>query len=257
VRAGFRRYAIYRRATLAGAFTNTVFGVIRVSILFAAADAAGGSVAGYDRAALSTYTWVGQGLIAVVWLFAWTPVTLRVRSGDLAIDLGRPVHPIAAWLAEDIGRAGQACLIRFIGPLLVGGLLYGLQVPTRWTTVPLFVLSAALAVVVSFGGRILVSLIAFWLVDVRGVLTLYVLTSNVLCGLLVPVHFLPGWAQAFAYATPFPSMLQVPLDMATERYGDAESVGLLAMQVGWAAILLAVAVAVFDRGTRKLVLQGG
>jgi hypothetical protein len=36
--------------------------------------------------------------------------------------------------------------------------------------VPLFVLSAGLAVVVSFGGRILVSLIAFWLVDVRGVL---------------------------------------------------------------------------------------
>jgi ABC-2 type transport system permease protein len=243
VRAGFRRYAIYRRATLAGAFTNTVFGVIRVSIFFAAADASGGSVAGYDRAALSTYTWVGQGLIAVVWLFAWTPVTLRVRSGDVAIDLGRPVHPIAAWLAEDIGRAGQACLIRFIGPLLVGGLL--------------FLLSAALAVVVSFGGRVLVSLIAFWLVDVRGVLTLYVLTSNVLCGLLVPVHFLPGWAQAFAYATPFPSMLQVPLDMATERYGDAESVALLAMQVGWAAVLLAVAVRVFDRGTRKLVLQGG
>src|SRR6185503_14621271 len=120
--------------------------------------------------------------------------------GDVAIDLGRPVHPIAAWLAEDIGRAGQACLIRFIGPLLVGGLLYGL---------------------------------------------------------LVPVHFLPGWAQAFAYATPFPSMLQVPLDMATERYGDAESVALLAMQVGWAAVLLAVAVRVFDRGTRKLVLQGG
>jgi ABC-2 type transport system permease protein len=123
--------------------------------------------------------------------------------------------------------------------------------------VPLFVLSAALAVVVSFGGRILVSLIAFWLVDVRGVLTLYVLTSNVLCGLLVPVHFLPGWAQAFAYATPFPSMLQVPLDVANERYDDRALLGLLAMQVAWAVVLLAVAVRVFDRGTRKLVLQGG
>ena len=139
----------------------------------------------------------------------------------------------------------------------MGGLLYGLQVPTRWATVPLFVLSAALAVVVSFGGRILVSLLAFWLVDVRGVLTLYVLTCNVLCGLLVPVHFLPGWAQAFAYATPFPSMLQVPLDMATERYSTLASLGLLAMQAAWAVGLLAVAVRVFGRGTRKLVLQGG
>jgi ABC-2 type transport system permease protein len=257
VAAGFRRYATYRQATLAGAFTNTVFGVVKVSILFAAADAAGGVVAGYDRAALSTYTWVSQGLIAVVWVFAWTPVTQRVRNGDVAIDLGRPVHPVAAWLCEDLGRAGQACLIRFVGPLVVGGLLYGLQIPHHPATVPLFLLSAAVAVVVSFGGRLLVSLTAFWLVDVRGLQNLYVLTSNVLCGLVVPVQFLPGWARAVAYATPFPSMLQAPVDIATERSTGAAAAGLLGVQAAWAAALLACCVWVFDRGTRRLVVQGG
>jgi viologen exporter family transport system permease protein len=257
VAAGFRRYASYRRATYAGMFTNIVFGVIRVSILLAAAETAGGTVAGYDRAALSTYTWVGQGMISVSYLFGWTVVAERVRTGDVAIDLGRPVHPIAAWLAEDLGRAGQAVLIRFCGPLLAGWLLFGLRVPTQWQTVPLFVLSAALAVVVSFGGRILVSLAAFWLVDIRGLLTFYVLTSNVLCGLLVPVRFLPGWLQAVAYATPFPAMLQTPLDVATERVTGTAALGLIAAQLAWAAGLLAVAVWVFGRGTRKLVLQGG
>jgi ABC-2 type transport system permease protein len=257
VAAGFRRYATYRQATVAGAFTNTVFGIIKVSILFAAADAAGGIVAGYDRAALSTYTWISQGLIAVVWVFNWTPVVERVRSGDVAIDLGRPVHPVAAWLCEDLGRAGQACLVRFVGPLVIGGLLYGLTVPTRAVTVPLFVLSTALAVVVSFGGRLLVSLVAFWLVDARGMLTLYVLATNVLCGLLVPVHFLPGWARAVAYATPFPSMMQAPVDVVTERVTGAAAVGTLAMQAGWAAALLALGGWVFERGTRRLVVQGG
>jgi ABC-2 type transport system permease protein len=257
VAAGFRRYATYRRATLAGAFTNTVFGVIKVSILFAAAETAGGTVAGYDRAALSTYTWISQGLIAVVWVFMWTPVTQRVRTGDVAIDLGRPVHPVAAWLAEDLGRAGQACLFRFFAPLVVGGLLFGLRVPEHAATVPLFAVSVALAVVVSFGGRLLVSLVAFWLVDVRGVLNLYLLTSNVLCGLLVPIHFLPGWARAVAYATPFPSMLQTPVDLVTERSTGSGALGLLAVQVGWAAVLLAAAVWVFERGTRRLVVQGG
>ena len=122
---------------------------------------------------------------------------------------------------------------------------------------PLFVLSAALAVVVSFGGRLLVSLIAFWLVDIRGVLTLYVLSSNVLCGLLVPVHFLPGWLRVVAYATPFPSMMQVPVDLVTERYTGALAVGQVAMQAGWAAVLLAACVWTFDRGSRRLVVQGG
>jgi viologen exporter family transport system permease protein len=257
VTAGFRRYATYRQATLAGAFTNTVFGVIKVSILFAAADAAGGSVAGYDKAGLSTYTWVSQGLIAVVWVFGWTTVSQRVRSGDVAIDLGRPIHPVLAWLAEDVGRAGQACLVRFVGPLVIGGLLFGLRIPARPATIPLFVLSAALGVVVSFGGRLLVSLAAFWLVDVRGLLTLYVLTSNVLCGLLVPVHFLPSWARTVAYATPFPSVLQTPVDIVTERSTGTAALGLLAVQALWAAALLAVCVWVFGRGTRRLVVQGG
>ena len=95
VAAGFRRWASYRAATLAGAFTNTFFGVVRLAILFAAADAAGGAVAGYDRAALSTYTWVAQGMIAVVVLFGSFELAQRVRTGDVAVDLGRPVHPVA------------------------------------------------------------------------------------------------------------------------------------------------------------------
>jgi ABC-2 type transport system permease protein len=33
--AGFERYAAYRTASLAGLFTNTVFGLLRVSVLLA------------------------------------------------------------------------------------------------------------------------------------------------------------------------------------------------------------------------------
>jgi ABC-2 type transport system permease protein len=257
VGAGFRRYATYRQATAAGAFTNTVFGVIKVSILLAVARAAGGSVAGYDAAALSTYTWIGQGLIAAVWLFGWTRVAERVRSGDIAIDLARPVHPIAAWLAEDVGRAGQACLVRFVVPMVAGGLLFGLRAPTRVATVPLFLASAVVAVVISFGCRVTLNLAAFWLLDVRGLVTLYVAASNVLSGMLVPVAFFPGWLHALAYATPFPSLLQVPVDIAVERVTGWAAFGELAMQAGWAAAALAAAGWVLRRGTRKLVVQGG
>lgn len=257
VSAGFRRYATYRQATLAGAVTNTFFGVVKLSILLAAASAAGGVVAGYDRAALSTYTWVAQGMIAVLVLFGSAELAQRVRTGDVAIDLGRPVHPVAAWLAEDIGRAGQACLVRFFGPLVIGGLIFGLRVPQHAATVPLFVLSAALGVVVSFGCRLLMNLTAFWLLDVRGVATLYMVSSNVLGGLIVPVAFFPGWLQAVAYATPFPSMLQTPVDVVVERVSGVDLLAALGVQVAWAATLVAAGVLVLRRGTRRLVVQGG
>lgn len=255
--AGFRRYASYRAATVAGTVTNTFFGVVKVSILFAAADAAGGTIAGYDRAALSTYTWVAQGMLAVVVMFGNSELAQRVRTGDIAIDLGRPVHPVAAWLAEDLGRAGQACLVRFFGPLVVGGLVFGLSVPRHAATVPLFVVSAVLAVVVSFGCRLLVNLTAFWLLDVRGVLSVYMVASNVLSGVIVPVAFFPGWLRVVAHATPFPAMLQIPVDIAVERVTGAEALLALGIQAAWATGLLAAGILVLHRGTRRLVVQGG
>jgi ABC-2 type transport system permease protein len=255
--AGFRRYASYRQATVAGAFTNTVFGVIKLFVLLAVAKQSGGVVAGYDSAALSTYTWASQGLISAVWLFGWTEVATRVRTGDVAIDLARPAHPVGVWLALDLGRAGQAALFRFMVPMVIGGLIFGLRAPTRWESVPLFVLSAALAVVISFGCRLIVNLAAFWLLDVRGLITLYVVASNVLSGLLVPVAFFPGWAQKLAYATPFPWMLQVPTDVLVERHAPATTLGAIAVQALWCGALLVVASRTLARGTRRLVVQGG
>ena len=257
VAAGFRRYATYRAATLAGAFTNTFFGVVKVAILFAAAAAAGGTIAGYDRPALSTYSWIAQGMIAIILVFARGDVAERVRSGDIAIDLGRPVHPVLAWLAEDIGRAGQACLIRFFGPLAVGGLLFGLRLPEHAATGPLFALSGLLAVVVSFGARLVVNLAAFWLLDVRGLLTLYMVGSSVLSGLIVPLAFFPDWLKVVTYATPFPWMLQTPVDVAVERVSGLDAAVALGLQAAWAAGLLAGAALMLSRGTRRLVVQGG
>jgi ABC-2 type transport system permease protein len=258
VAAGFRRYATYRAATYAGVVTNTFFGVVKVSILFAAADAAGGLIAGYDRPSLSTYSWIAQGMIAVLLVFGRADLAERVRTGDIAVDLGRPVHPIATWLAEDLGRAGQASLIRFVGPLAIGGLLFGLRVPAHAVTVlPLFVLSVGLGVVIAFGARLLLNLTAFWLLDIRGLLTVYMVATNVLSGLVVPVAFFPSWLKMLAYATPFPWMLQTPVDVAVERVSGVDVLAALAIQLGWAVGLLVLAATMLRRGTRRLVVQGG
>ena len=61
VRAGFRQQSQYRLATLAGLFTNCVFGFIRASVLLAALEASTGGFAGYDRASLAGYVWISGG----------------------------------------------------------------------------------------------------------------------------------------------------------------------------------------------------
>jgi ABC-2 type transport system permease protein len=256
-RAGFRRYATYRQATVAAVFTNTVFGFLRCSVLLAVVPAAA-TVAGYDRPRIATYVWVGQGLIGTVLLWGPLEYADRIRTGDVVSDLLRPVDPIWQLLAGDLGRAGYAALARFVVPPVVAALFFDLYLPRQALTYPLFALSVLLATVVCFAGRFLVNATAYWLLDARGPYIVWLLASSVLSGLNFPLWFLPGWASlALLVGTPFPSLLQVPLDVVVERGSLAQRAGLVAVQGVWAVLTLALCRLVQRRGERRLVVQGG
>jgi len=256
--AGFRRYATYRVATAASAFTNTVFGLLRASITVATVGAAGGTLAGYDARTVATYAWLTQALIGPVQVFQWTELAQQVRTGAVAVDLVRPMDLQAQYLATNLGRAAYMLLPRGLPPLLVGALTFGLTLPTDVWPWAAGAVSVLLAVQISFACQFLVNLAAFWLLEIRGVMILYVVTSGVLCGLYLPVHWFPPWLSTLAAATPFPSMLQTPVDLLTGRLATpSAAVGALAVQLAWAVGMLALGRLVLAVATRRLVVQGG
>jgi ABC-2 type transport system permease protein len=255
VSAGFRRYSTYRQATVAGLFTNIVFGFLRCYVLLAVVGKGG---AGYDPHQMATYVWVSQGMIATVGLWGEIGLADRIRTGDVVADLLRPVPPVWSYLATDLGRAGFAALTRFAGPVLVGALVFTLRWPQRPATYPLFAVSVLLATVTCFGCRYLTEAAAYWLLDARGPRIVWSLTSNALTGLVFPLSFLPVRLSALLWtATPFPWLLQAPVDILVERHSTLGAVGLVAGQVVWAGIMLAVAGYAQRLGTRRLVVQGG
>ncbi|WP_285745495.1 ABC-2 family transporter protein [Lentzea sp. NBRC 105346] len=250
--AGFRRYSTYRQAMLAGMTTNVVFGLLRAAVLTAAVRTASGTIAAYDIAATYTYVWLGQGLLGFVLLWGDTTLATRVRTGDVVVDLYRPWNLQTAMLAEDVGRAGYAVVTRLVPPIAFGALLFPFRWPEHPLTWPLFVVSALLALVTCYGVRFLINLATFWLLDNRGLVSFWNVTSGLLCGMVVPVAFYPGWAQVALWATPFPALLQAPINVFLER--DYFS---LAHQAFWAVALLVAGHLVLRRAVRKVVVQGG
>lgn len=257
VAMGFRRWSTYRLAAAAGAFSNAVFGLVRANVTIAVVAVAGGTVAGYDAVGVATYVWVGQALLGSVYIFQWTDLAMRLRTGDIAVDLGRPIDPQLAYLAGDLGRAAFDLIPRGAPPLIIGALVTGVALPANPVPYLLGVVSLVLAVVISFAGRWLVNLVGFWLMDLRGPMATYLVAVSVLNGLIVPVHWFPGWLKTFAACTPFPSMLQTPIDVFTGRVEGWKALSVIAVQVGWAAFLLALGQVVYRRGVRRLVVQGG
>jgi ABC-2 type transport system permease protein len=251
--AGFRRFATYRMAMAAAMFANTIFGFMRCSILLAVASA--GPAGGYNREQIALYVWAGQGLIGTVLVWQLPDLIDRIRTGAVVSDLLRPLDLVWRSLATDLGAAAQGALTRFIGPLLVGLLAFDLYQPRHAVTYLCFVVSVGLATVVSFGCRYLVASLTYWLMDARGPWIAWSILSSVLSGLSFPLGFLPGWAALACYvASPVASIIQVPLDVLVEHGPVGE---LLALQAGWAVILLAGCRAVQRRAERRLVLQGG
>jgi ABC-2 type transport system permease protein len=256
--AGFRRYATYRQAIVAAMFANSVFGFLRCFVLLAAATSAGTAIGGYSAGQLMTFVWVGQGLIGTVLL--WTPMDMgeRIRSGQIAADLLRPVDPVWHQLAIDAGQAGYGVLTRFAFPLVVGALAFDLYVPHRPATYPLFVLSVVLATLVCFGCRYLVNVTSYWLLDSRGPQVAWLLVSTIGTGLYFPLWLLPDpYGTLVMVGTPFASILQAPLDIVVERVDTAGQLRLIAVQVVWAVFVIALARLVQRRAERRLVIQGG
>jgi ABC-2 type transport system permease protein len=252
---GWRRYAAYPWATVAGAFTNTIFGFLLAYILLAVYRHRT-DVGGFDAADAVTYVWLCQSMIMTVYIFSWWELAWRIRDGSIATDLLRPLDPQRYWLAFDLGRAPYHFLFRGLPPFVLGALVFDLHYPSLLDAV-VFVISLALAVVVSFGFRFIYNAAAFWLLDFRGVVTLATTIVIFFSGMAVPLRFMPHALREFCYALPFGSIIQTPVDIWLGKRDGAALVGVLALQLFWALALLGIGQLVLRRATLKLVVQGG
>jgi len=255
-KVGFRRYATYRGATFAGVFTNTVFGFMLASVMIALFRQRP-HIGGYDITDAVTYTWLTQGMLMTVYIWGWVDVAQRIRTGDVATDLQRPLNFQGYWLAQDLGRAAYHALFRGVPPFLLGALAFHLRFPAQPLTWLAFSLSVGLAVCVSFGLRFIFNVLAFWILDYRGVMGLAAAFWTFFSGMIVPMAIFPPWLRALAQALPFAGMVQIPNSVFLEKsHGIGLGLSLLS-QAAWALLLLAFGQWLVARATRRLVIQGG
>lgn len=257
-RRSFHRWSTYRLATAAGVFTNTVFGYLRAYILIAVAGAAGGSAGGWDEATLVTFSFITQALIAGTGAFGEAELAERVRTGDVVVDLYRPVDLQAWWLASWLGRSAFLFLARGIPPLLLGAVVFDLVLPSSPAVWAAFVVSALLACCIGFALRFASNLTAFWLLDNRGSDQILTLITTFFGGLLLPIVLYPPWLEALCRALPFAAVTQYPAEIFLGQHdGTAGLVGVLALQAAWCAALIVAGRLLLAAATRKVVIQGG
>ena len=243
-------------ATVSGLVTNASFGLV-ISATYIALYRQRPEAEGYRLPDVLTYVWVSQGLIMPLNLWGWQEIAQTIRTGDIASDLAKPLSYFGYWLSRDLGRAAYHWLSRWVPTVAVGWAFFRVTLPTSPLTWLAFALSLTLAVIISFCLRFMMNLTAFWLLDVRGTLSLSYLFVNFLSGFLLPLAFFPPALRAVAEFLPFAGMVNLPLQVYLERAQGAALLGVLLQQAAWVAACALAAQALLTAATRKLVVQGG
>ena len=254
-RRSFQRHLAYRAATVAGLFTNSVFGLLIASVYLALYRGQGEQrVAGFSVSEALTFVWVGQSLIMVVSMWGWWEIAASMQSGDVVADLMKPFNYYGYWFSRDLGRAACHLLTRTVPTLLIGAILSDLALPSTAALWAGFLTSVVLAVIVSFAWRFLLNLTAFWLLDVRGVTAMSLVVVNFFSGFLVPLAFFPPGLRHVAEALPFRAIVMVPIEVLLGQRAVGPAV---ALQLAWVVALVVLGQLFLHRAVRRVVVQGG
>ncbi len=196
----------------------------------------------------------------IAWSFPTHTVTRylrdRIREGSVVFDVVRPVGFLPQMVAQLVGSLQGSMLIIGLSLPLVA-FAGSLALPAGAQAAGLFPLSLVLAYAIAGLLALLLAMVAFWTVEVNGMVMLYVLVSSFLSGALVPVRVFPAGLRAVLDWLPFPATTYVPAGIYVGSIRGHAAWQGIGVQALWVLVLAGLAALVWRRAIHRLVVQGG
>jgi ABC-2 type transport system permease protein len=228
-----------------------------VMLALMSAVARDGPVGRFGQADFTAYYLVA--LVVRLMTGAWViwEVNFEIRQGTLAYRLLRPIHPLVAYAAENVG----AMPLRLVAvlPIAAGVLLAtgGERLTHDPLLVAVFPLSILGAWLITFLAMSVIGALAFWVESSGSLFEVWLGLFGVFSGYLIPLELFPHWLATTARFLPFRYMLAFPVEMAIGLTPRAAALGELAIQWTFVAALAVAARGVWRMGLRRFAAFGG
>ncbi len=224
---------------------------VLASLWLTAANANGGSIAGYSTVAIVWYVATTESGTISVPMRLIEDIGIDITSGQIAAEMQRPVSVLWLRVLTEVGT----CLPRLALCVLVGTVFASVLVgaPPDVTTLPLAAVSIVFAVTLNLIAQHLFAGAAFWLSDAKSTWFLYQKLVFILGGMLLPIEVLPDGLEAVARLLPFVAMAYAPARLASGHFEP----WLLALQLGWIVIAAIGATWLYRRGEQRIMRVGG
>jgi ABC-2 type transport system permease protein len=250
----FRKETAYRFDYIVMILNGFLYVFIFTSLWRTVFAKSGGGFGGFSTSGIISYTVVAM-VIKISFSMDDGVIPARVRDGSVAIDLIRPVSFTLMNLAQCLGYSAFHLTARGLPILIVSAMLFDVRIP--WAGLPVSAVSLVLSYLILFMVNFLVSLLAFWFVEVFPFILLKYALINLLAGGLVPMDFFPDVVRPLLALLPFQHIFYSPAIIITGRVAPAHAMGIIAAQAVWVAGLTVLSMVMWRAGSNKLVIQGG
>lgn len=215
------------------------------------------SIHGFTLQSMVSYIVVATVVQLFQPVWHWGDIAHLVHSGDIIFELVKPYNLLARYYASEMGfRVFNMLLVG--GPfLLIGGFVLHIQGPTSLGMLGATLFSLFLSTLISYAVWAFVGLTAFYITQVWGVYTTFDGAMMFLTGMLIPLDFMPDWLRGVLEWLPFKDIIYTPISVYLGRIPMDELGRVLAVQAGWAVVLLLGASLYYRNGLKKIVIQGG
>ncbi len=250
----------YRAAALAGISTQIFFGFVYISVYIACYESNSKNLP-MPLNELVSYLWLCQAFFALIYLWYKDKEIINlIKTGNIAYELTRPQDLYFMWASKILGDRLSRVTLRFLPVILLALILpkpYNLTLSIELPRLLLFILSFILSSILMTFLILLYHIICIFTLDEKGIVNIFMVLSDLLSGLAIPIPFFPKTLQyitnllPFRYISDFPFRLYVGNITMNEGY-----IGII-YQIVWIIILVILGRILTKKALKKAVIQGG
>jgi len=180
----------------------------------------------------------------------------KIRSGDIGLQLMKPVSLQTAMLFQAMGINASRLVFELVPLVAVAAIFYPLELPPV-QVLPLFLIALANGFVINFLLAYTLGLVGFWYINIYHLSRLLTDVIKVFSGAWIPLWFFPQILTDLSEWLPFRLIYFSPITIYLGKTDAFDSLMIILQQFMWIGILVLVAKFVWHRGISKLVIQGG
>ena len=214
-------------------------------------------IAGYTHRDMRTYILLAYAINALVGWRVGRAMMSRIRTGEIVIDMIRPLNYRTTQLANAVGNGIVEGFVSFGIAVGLGLVFFDIRPPDSATAGTIFVASVMMGFVTKVLVIFLVTLLTFWTLQGVGLMWAQQAVIAILSGTLVPLALLPGWIRLIAEVLPLRGIVATPVAIYLGTSSGYGMLGLLALQAAWLALLWWVTDKAWIKAFRAVEIQGG